>query len=153
MQAEQKSRSGPEIIKEHISIIKSLLDRAQKKSRDQEEIALLDRLKKRITLLMQTMGEDALCVAIAPFMNENSENILGRNEKFFLEIDARAEYIKKHGKEPPAEDEYLFRLIDIIKSLYRKIPQKEKDEVYSEVLNLFNDTVEYQIAVPSRFSE
>ena len=149
----QAQRTGSTIIKEHVGAVKSLLDKATKKSRNQEEIALLDRLKKRITLLLQTMGEDALIIQMSPFMQDNADNIIGRNEKFFLDIDAKAQYIEKYGVEPKSDDEYLFKLIDIIKALYRKIPQKEKDEVYAEVLKIFNCCIEYQIVASSRFAK
>lgn len=150
---ETAPRNGPIIIKEHLALVRSIMDRATKKSRSQEEIALIDRLKKRITLLIQTMGDDALIVEMTPFMIDNSDDILTRNEKFFLGVNARAEYVKKHGIEPPAEDEYLFKLIDSIKALYQKITQKEKDDVYADVVKIFNCCVEYQIAAPSRFKK
>lgn len=144
------TRSGA-VIREHLALVRSVLDRAAKKSRSQDEIALIDRLKKRITLLIQTMGDDALIINMTPFMMDNSDNILNRNEDFFLGVDARAEYVKKNGIEPPADDEYLFKLVDSIKLLYQKITQKEKDDVYADVVKIFNCCVEYQMLAPSRF--
>lgn len=88
---------------------------------------------------------------MAPFMNKHSEEILSRNEEFFLTIDAREEYIKTHGKEPPAEDEFVFMLIDSIRALYKRILQTDKDELYAEVVKIFNCCIEYQIVAPDRF--
>lgn len=150
MQAETRDKKT--IIKDHLALVRAIIDKVMKKSRSNDELALLDRLKKRITLLLQTMGEDSLLVEMTPFMILHSEEILGRNEKFFLEINAKNEYIKVHGKAPPSENEFLFLLIDSIRALYKKISQKERDELYADVVKIFNCCVEYQIAAPERFS-
>jgi hypothetical protein len=147
----QQSRETKVIIRDHLALTRGVIDRVMKKSRSQDEIAHLDRLKKRITLLLQTMGDDALIVEMSPFMNEHSEAILGRNEDFFLTLDARQEYIKVHNREPATEDEFVFLLIDSIRALYKKISQKERDELYAEVVKIFNCCIEYQIAAPNRF--
>lgn len=149
----QETRDVRGIIKDHLALVRAIIDRVIKKSRDQSELALLDRLKKRITLLLQTMGDDALIVEMTPFMIEHSEEILGRNENFFLTVNARSEYVKKHGVEPPSEDEFLFLLIDSIRKLYQKIPQGEKDSLYNDVIKIFNCCIEYKIAVPDRFKK
>jgi hypothetical protein len=150
MQAENRDKKT--IIKDHLALVRAVIDKVMKKSRSNEELALLDRLKKRITLLLQTMGEDSLLVEMTPFMILRSEEILGRNEKFFLEINAKDEYIKANGVAPPSEDEFLFLLIDSIRALYKKISQKERDDLYADVVKIFNCCVEYQIAAQERFS-
>jgi hypothetical protein len=121
------------------------MDRAMKKSRSQEEIAMIDRLKKRITILLQTMGEDSLIKEMTPFMTKNANNILERNEKFFIDMNARDEYIAANGKEPTPEDEYLLKLVESIKTLYQKIPKREQDEVYADIVKLFNCCIEYEM--------
>ena len=145
------TREPREIVRDHLTSTRGVIDKIMKKSRSSEEIAHLDRLKKRITLLLQTMGEDSLIVEMAPFMNKHAEEILSRNEPFFLTLNARAEYIKIHGKEPPTEDEFVFMLIDSIRALYGKISQKDRDDLYADVVKIFNCCIEYQIVVPARF--
>jgi hypothetical protein len=147
------TRDAKTIIKEHLVLVRGVIDKVMKKSKSTEEIALLDRLKKRITLLLQTMGEDILIVEMAPFMNSHSEEILSRNEDFFLTVNARSEYIKTNGREPASEDEFVFMLIDSIRALYKKLSQRERDDLYAEVVKIFNCTIEYQIAAPGRFAQ
>ena len=147
----QGTRDTKTIVKDHLGLVRTIIDKVMKKSRSNDELALLDRLKKRITLLLQTMGEDSLIVEMTPFMILHSEKILSRNENFFLTINARDEYIKTNGVEPPSENEFLFMLIDSIRALYKKIAQKERDELYADVVKIFNCCVEYQIAAPERF--
>lgn len=145
------NRDAKTIVKEHLTITRGVIDRVMKKSRSQEEIALLDRLKKRITLLLQTMGEDALIVEMSPFMQQHSEEILSRNEDFFLTVNARDEYVKVRGRAPTPDDEFVFLLIDSIRTLYKKLQQRERDDLYAEVVKIFNCCIEYQIAAPNRF--
>lgn len=147
----QQSRDIKTIQRDHLTLIRGVIDRIMKKSRSQEEIANLDRLKKRITLLLQTMGEDALIVQITPFMITHAEAILKRDEEFFLSLNARQEYIAINKREPPPDDEFAFLLIDSIRALYKKITQKDRDELYADVVKIFNCCIEYKIAAPDRF--
>ena len=133
------------LVNNHIQIISKLIARVEKRSRDSVELANLDRLRKRISLLCQTMGPETIIVQMFPFMMDYKEAILQRNEDFFLGLNARAEYIKKSGKNPTNEEEFIFQLVDSIRGHYRQIPKEEKDEVYNEVLQLFNNCIKYKL--------
>lgn len=139
-------RKIDEIIKEFNATVRALITRLEKKSRSEVEIANLDRLKKRIQLLKVTMGEPALINESSPFFIEYSEKVINRDEQFFNTMDVRAEYIKRKGK-IDKQDEFIFSLTDSIRAHYNKAAKKEKDEVYAEVKKLFDDCIEYQIAV------
>jgi hypothetical protein len=144
-------RTSKEIIREHTELIRGLISRVEKKSRNEVEIANLDRLRKRIALLFNTMGDDIVIVKMTPTMEEHSEKILERDEEFFLTVNAKAEYLRTHKTAPDSEDDFIFQLIDSIRGHYRKIPQTEKDEVYADVLKLFVNCIEYKKKNPSRF--
>jgi hypothetical protein len=111
------------IIKEFNTNVRSLITRLERKSRSDFEIANLDRLKKRISLLKQSMGESALISESKEFFLEYASTILDRSkcEELFLTVDVRAEYIKRKGK-VDKQDEFMFTLTDSIRSHYKKSP-------------------------------
>lgn len=141
-------RKPREIIDEHATTIKNLISKLEKKSRDEIVIANLDRLRKRINLLRQTMGDDQPIRLMAPMMKKYQTKILNREEQFFMGMNARQKYIEEYKKEPTRDEEYIFELIDSVRAHYQKSPQAEKDIVYGEVLVLFNCCIEYELVVP-----
>lgn len=129
-------RPAGEIAREFNASTRNLITKLEKKSRSEEELANLDRLKKRISLLKSTMGETALVMEASPFFIEYAERILepdqATREKFFMELDVRSEYIKRKGS-VSKQDEFVFGLTDSIRNHYKKSSQQERDEVYKEV--------------------
>ncbi len=148
----QMKKTEKQIIGEHIELVRSLISRIEKKSRDEIELANLDRLRKRISLLINTMGDNALVVEMIPQMVAYSEKILARDETFFMGINARDEYIKQHKQAPSADDEFMFQLVDSVRGHYRKSAQLEKDTVYADVLKLFMSCMEYKAMDDERMS-
>ena len=138
-------RSTDVLIKEFNATVRGLISKLEKKSRSDIEVANLDRLRKRISLLRTTAGESSLISESSPFFIEYSDQIINRDEKFFNSMDVRSEYIKRKGS-VNKQDEFIFSLTDSIRGHYNKASQKEKDELYNDVKTLFEACVEYQIA-------
>ncbi len=134
------------IVGEFNTTIRELITKLEKKSRSEIEIANLDRLRKRISLLKQTQGDSVLIVECTPFMLEYREQILNRDEVFFNTMDVRSAYLKKK-KTVDKQDEFIFDLTDTIRTQYNKASQAEKDDVYNKIKTLFNDCIEYTLAV------
>jgi len=134
------------IVSEFNTTIRELITKLEKKSRSEIEIANLDRLRKRISLLKQTQGDSVLIVECTPFMLEYREQILNRDEVFFNTMDVRGAYLKKK-KTVDKQDEFIFDLTDTIRTQYNKASQAEKDDVYNKIKTLFNDCIEYKLAV------
>ncbi len=136
------------VVKEFNLGVTSLIQRVEKKTRSENVRGQLDRAKARIRLLRDTMGDSALVNIAHPFFIEYSDNILEENselrEGFFLSMDFRAEYERRKNK-VSNEDEFVLSLIDAIKELYKKVSQKEKDEVYLSVRNLLIYSIEYKM--------
>jgi hypothetical protein len=139
-------RSTDVISKEYNRAVSLLIVKIEKKSRSDIELATLDRLRKRISLLKQTMGADALIQAGCNNLITYSKQILNREEEFFNTMDLRAEYKKLLGVDAPSQDEFIFQLGDSIKVMYNKSTQIEKDTLYELVKTLFNTSVEYKLA-------
>ncbi len=133
------------IVAEFNTTIRELITKLEKKSRSSVELANLDRLKKRISLLKQLQGDAVLIVECTPFMLEYRDQILSRDEIFFTTMDIRAEYLKKK-KIVDKQDEFIFDLTDTIRTQYNKATQTEKDDVYGKVKVLFNGCVEHALA-------
>jgi hypothetical protein len=141
------SRTEEEIIRSFNTTVQSIIRKIAQKSRKDIEVANLDRLKKRIGLLLNTNGEQSLLVESSPFFIQFRERILERDQNkrdnFFLTMDVRAEYLKIKS-EVAREDEFVFELTDSIREHYKKIPQNEKDEIYVEIVSLFKGCIEYK---------
>lgn len=139
-------RNLNEIIKDFNSTVKVLLLKLEKKSRNEMEVANLKRLKQRISLLKSGVGEHALLHEAYPFFIQFRDDILDREryEHLVLNVDVRAEYLKKRSKIKP-EDEFAFNLTDSIREHYNKTKTIEKDGVYLDVKKIFNCCIEYAI--------
>lgn len=141
--------SSKDTVSDFNKLVRALINRLEKKSRQDEEIANLDRLKKRISLLRSTMGDNALIAEAAPLFIDYAEKILEsdveKREKFFLDMDVRGEYIKRKGV-IQKQDEFFFTLTDSIRAHYRRAQKKEREEVYAEVKNMLTCCLEYTIA-------
>ncbi len=137
-----------EIVAQFNNNVRSLINRLERKSRSDIEVANLDRLKKRISLLRRTLGDDALIIESSPFFMEYAEKILEENvaerEKFFLDIDIRAEYSARKGK-IEKNDEFMFDLTDSIRSHYLKAHNKEREEVYCQVKTMLSCVLKLQL--------
>lgn len=135
----------PDVIAKEFNVrVQGLIIRLEKKSHSEIEIANLNRLKQRLRLLKNTLGETELISEASPFFIEYSDQILARDEQFFTTLDVRAEYIKRKGT-LNKQDEFIFSLTDSIKSHYIKSSQCEKNEIYAEVKLLLKYSVEYQL--------
>lgn len=132
--------------------VSALLRKIEKKSRSELEIASLDRLKKRILLLKREGGDDALILNAASVFIEYKDHILEKDptkrDDFFLKLDVRAEYARKHGAVTKT-DEYIFGLIDSVKNHYAKSSEVEKQEIYKIVRSMLDNSIEHRILVLS----
>lgn len=139
-------RPKPALAKDFNSGLYELITMAEKKARDEMTINNLDRAKKRLSLLISTMGDITPLNEAYPFWIDYSDNILETNqtkrEQFFLTLDIKAEY-KKYGKVIKPEDEFLFSLTDAIRELYKRSPETDKTRVYSIVRRLLDCSLEY----------
>ena len=141
MSQEPQPRDSRVIIKSFNDTINNLIKMLTLKSKTELQKANLDRLKKRLNLLRQIHVDFSLFIITnaGPYIHQYSEQILKREESFFLSMDAR----QLHSHEIEKEDEFVFDLIDGIKDMYRQCIKKEQDQIYTEVLALHTDFVEY----------
>lgn len=130
------------------SQINELIKMLELRSRSDDELGLIDRLRKRISL-SKTIDEHAIIKLAAPWFIKYSPNILEENaqqrEKFFLEMDPRKVYITTYKTQPPAEDEFMFTLSDMIKTHYQKADAKLRIEIYNKVLSLHNGAIRFEL--------
>jgi|TARA_R110002153_G_scaffold273997_7_gene446496 hypothetical protein len=138
--------SANKIIRDHQKSVSELIKRLERKSRSEVELSNLDRLRKRISLL-RNISESAVITEMGPTIKMYSEKIINREESFFMTTDARAEFIKINARSPTSQEEFIFDLISSVRTHYSKSSQKEKDDVYSEVLNIHNCCIEYELCM------
>jgi hypothetical protein len=130
------------IAREFNAVIRSLVLKIEKKSRNDDEIANLDRLNKRISVAKQTMGEEALIEIAAPIIIQYEEHITANNDKFFTEMDIRSEFLRNMG-EIKKSDEFIFDMVESVKKHYLKSRDAEKKEVIAEVNSLLMYSAQY----------
>lgn len=130
------------IAREFNAIIRSLVLKIEKKSRNDDEIANLDRLNKRISVAKQTMGEEALIETAAPIIIQYEEHITANDDKFFTEMDIRSEFLRNMG-EIKKSDEFIFDMVESVKKHYLKSRDAEKKEVIAEVNSLLMYSAQY----------
>ena len=123
--------------------VNTLTDRLERKAKTAMERADIDRLRQRMNLLrkMHVAGGQAILEASGPYLYRYSDQITGRDESFFMQMDVRAEL----GAAISREDEFAYSLIDNIKRTYAAAKQVEKDDVYRSVLSLHTDYIQYCI--------
>lgn len=122
--------------------INKLLNLLSGKSKSDIEVANLDRLKKRVNMLVSA-SESLLIERASPIFIDISEPILNKDEEFFMNTNVKEE-LKNNGFTLDKQDEYLFSLIDSIRKIYKNAPKNDKDIVFNHIKNLFDDCVEYQ---------
>ena len=127
------------------SIIKTLISRLESKSTSEQELAILYRLKKRISLLKSTIGDVAILAEVAPQLIEYSEEINNRDENFLHKADFKGKILK--SKKIRREDEFALELIDSVRVHYSECSQEEKDDIYRLLRKLLQVCLDYQISV------
>lgn len=137
-----KTKSKTEIVKEFNETTKNLINKLKRKTRSELELANIERLEKRISLLRTTAGVQALIEEAGPYILEYSDKIINRDEDFFMKMDVRGKFSGKVS----TEDKFIFTLIDNIRVHYNKARQAERDEVYESVKSLHDNYVEYLLA-------
>ena len=134
------------IVAEFNSTARKLIKMLEKKSRREDELANLDRLKKRISLLLSSMGDWILVQEASPFFFKYSEQILDvneqRREKFFMELDVSSEIAKNAGA-LDKQNEFMLALIESIRAHYRLASAAEKADVYQAVATMLACCAEY----------
>lgn len=126
-----------DLVLEFNQIISTLLRKVEQKSRNDDELASLDRVQKRINLLKSTMGIESLIDIAAPVILRYSGPIMSNDENFFTTMDVRAESIN-NGITITADDEYIFSLIDSVKAHYVKLGSDEKKKIFIDINKLLN---------------
>jgi hypothetical protein len=132
------------LIADHLALVRALIKRVENKSRDEIVLGNLDRLRQRINIAIRAMPESVI-TQMSPFMISYQEEILSRNETFFLSCNAKEEYVKKTQKKPTAEDEFIFALTDTVRGFYKTSPKAEQDAIYQDVVKLFNACVAWMV--------
>jgi len=144
-----KIRSKDEIAREFNKILAGLLNRLEKKCRSENDLALIDRVRKRLLIAKNTsLG---ICIeGSIPFFMNYSEKILDEDEtrrsEFVSTINPRKAYHDRYGEPPTAMQDFVFEIADVIRYQYNRANQTEKMQVYLEVRNLLNNCIEYKIA-------
>lgn len=137
-------RNPNQIASEFNKTARKLILKFEQKSRSELEIANLDRLKKRITLLLQTMGNEALINEAAPFFIVYCDKIIDREEEFFNTMDVKEEF-KRNNKQFTKSDQFILSLVDSIRAHYNSATSSEQDDAYSDVKKMLECCLEYKI--------
>lgn len=140
------------------ALITDLVGRLEKKARSTEERTMIYRLKGRIATAL-SFDRAAMIAVSAPIFIDFSDKILvdtkAERDKFFLEMDAKAEYEKRKehisasaaSSGEPADDEYVHNLINMMRSKYSSCSPTEQDAIYAAVRGLLAESAEYLIEV------
>lgn len=139
-------RSDESYVSEFNMTTTKLIKTLERKSRSELELANLDRLKQRLTLLRST-DRVAPTRDSYPVFYEYQSKILDpikeNRDNFFLTLDVRTEYVNR-GNILKQEDEAIFSLIDSIKSQYTKCSETEKNSIFNDVKTLLICSIGYQ---------
>jgi hypothetical protein len=146
----QSARPQAKIISEFNALLSDIIGVFEKKSRSATEMSMINRLKKRISLLRSTVGDGAVIdVATQPFI-DYSEQILDPNvaerEKFFMTVDVRTQCLK-YQRVINNTDEFFFALVDAIRQHYTSSSAEERTEIYSKVTSMLRCAIEYKISI------
>jgi hypothetical protein len=136
------AQNKEEIAAKFNKIIYSLLNRVERKSRCEDDVANLDILQRRISQYKRAMGPEALIEVAAPIILDYAQPILDCNDSFFTSMDMRAEVIAKGGIIND-NDEYIFMLIESVKKHYAKIKDDERRQIFADVNTLLSCSAEY----------
>lgn len=123
-------------------IVYAIITRVENKSRCEDDIANLDRLRRLIAQYKQFNGEESLISTAAPIFMDYAEPILSCNDSFFTTMDVRKEFLDAGG-EISSNYECVFSLIESVKSHYAKIGVDEKKQIFSEVNMLLSYSSRY----------
>jgi hypothetical protein len=128
--------------------MRDLITTIERKSRNDLEVANLDRLRKRISWLKAALGDTGTISLAAPFFINFSEIILNPNEaernEFFLTMDVRAEYLK-YNAVVSKQDEFIFELSDSIRKHYKNTTASERAGIYNKVTSMLRCSIEYKM--------
>jgi hypothetical protein len=129
----------------------AILNKILLRSRDEAERANVDRLRKRLGILKSMFG-DAIVIdksyQIFKFLNSHiNEADKVKRDAYFLNVDARQEYVDRMKMQPSDEIEYALSLINSAKELYRTSTLVEQEEIFGHIKTLSRCSLEYaQIA-------
>jgi len=112
----------------------------EKKTRLETDIANMSRVKKRISALKQTMGDHILIQESITLFMKYKQQIIDKNEQFFLSKDPRAEGLKLK-----ANEDYIYDLIESLKKQYIICSLAEKAKIWADVKTLFEASCSYYI--------
>jgi hypothetical protein len=127
--------------------VRSLLVRIERKLHTDIDVANLYRLKKRINILKSALGEEEPLKQATPFFIKYSDEILrddaAARDAFFLNANARDECAKM-AVSIDKTDEFIFDLIETVKSHYKSVSREERVAIYEDVRQLLICCLEYE---------
>lgn len=140
---EGEQRTPGEIITSFNNSVNEAIRMLDRRLVDEAGRALIERLRKRLSLVRNVAanGREMVMKSAGPFLIKYSDQILERDESFFLAINIKQE----HGHMIKPEEEFVYDLVDQIKALYRKAKQQEKDMLYQLVLSMLTDYLGYSM--------
>jgi hypothetical protein len=126
------------LIQEFNKKTRSLIDLLELKSKTEVDHNRVTDVRRRINILISTMGSHILIKMAAPIFIKYSDKIIARDVKFFNTVDICNEGI-------PEVDEFAISLLDHVRVVYNTATLAEKDVLYSKVLSMLEDCVKYQL--------
>lgn len=137
----QKQRR--ELVERFNPVVNILIEILKKKSgMDRVNLTNIDRLKKRISLLKSLDTPEALIRDSAEFFLDYSDRILMSDEAYFEALDVR-KAVTDAGRPITAEDEFVFELVALIKTINKTTNDEEKKVVWAYVKTLHDAACEY----------
>ncbi len=142
-----------DLASEFNKVMQELIVMLEKKSRTEQDRALLNTLKRRIFLVKSTMSDAIIMQEAAPFFISYSSKILEPDmairDQFFLTLNVKEEYLKKKV-EIKKEDEFIFTLTDSIKNHYIRSQPEERVIVYNHVKSMLVICTKYMITIAQK---
>jgi hypothetical protein len=123
------------------AILKPLILRIEEKYQDDKSGDVIYRLRRRLFMALESDPGCALEI-VGPFLWEHRDNIMARNEKFFLDFN----YLKDEKKInviEKVEKKGLTILVDYIKKDYKSLSQSDKDLICLDFQSMLIEYTKY----------
>lgn len=118
-------------------LIKLLMDNTS----NELELSKLDRLKKRITVIKSIMGDEELINIAAPLLISVSDEILNKNEDYFLNTNLKKKAQDKYSIHQ--DDNFILDLIEVAQKYYVESTIEERNYIYKIICDMLSSSVSY----------
>ncbi len=137
-----------EICQDFFNSVYQILSFIERKSKCDIEVANIDRLRKRISLLKETLGREFIIKQSHYIINMYSDKIINRDEDFLSSVNVKEEILQRGGNISTAH-QFLYDLFDSFRSSYSQSSDEDKSNIFNLILNVHNCSIEYRLTADS----